>query len=327
MELGQVKVMFINKKGIDMKKILLLSLLFISVCVGIAQQPTITSFSPLNGKVGSLVTINGTNLLSSTNVLIGGVPAITIKSDGNSIVALIMPGSQTGLISVDNGGTISSSINSINIVSSTLPNRQQGDNLVNGSSGTGSVTNYSLALSADGNTAIVGSSAENFTQGAAWIFERIGNNWKLQGNKLVGTGGFNNSQQGYSVDISADGNTAVVGAVNDNGGIGAVWVFVRNSITWTQQGNKLVGTGGSTKANQGRSVSISANGNTILVGANNDNSSQGATWVFTRTGVSWSQQGSKLIGTGSSVNANQGSAVSISADGNTAIVGGRNDNN
>jgi hypothetical protein len=53
-----------------------------------------------------------------------------------------------------------------------------------------------------------------------------------------------------------------------------------------------------------------------------DNSNQGAAWIFTRSGDTWTQQGSKLVGTGAVGNASQGVAVSISADGNTAIVGG-----
>jgi hypothetical protein len=309
------------------KNKLLTSFFLIFFCWHVnAQNPTITTFTPVNARVGSLVTINGTNLSSSTNIVIGGVAAINIKANGNSVVALVMPGSQSGTIAVDNGGVAFNSTNAITIIASTLPNKQQRDNLVFGGL-SGRVNIFSLALSADGNTAVVGSKAENFTQGAAWIFVRSRNSWKMQGNRLVGTGGFNNSEQGSSVDISADGNTVVIGAANDNSGRGAAWVFVRNSITWTQQGNKLVGTSGSTNANQGSSVSISANGNTILIGGYNDNNGQGATWVFTRTGTLWSQQGNKLVGTGGSTNANQGKSVSISADGNTAIIGGPNDNN
>ena len=44
----------------------------------------------------------------------------------------------------------------------------------------------------------------------------------------------------------------------------------------------------------GRSVALSADGNTALIGADDADSQSGAAWVFTRTGSSWSQQGSKL---------------------------------
>jgi hypothetical protein len=60
---------------------------------------------------------------------------------------------------------------------------------------------------------------------------------------------------------------------------------------------KLVGTGVVGIAAQGDSVSLSADGNTAIVGGHVDDSG-GATWVFTRSGEVWSQQGPKLIGTG-----------------------------
>src|SRR5262245_22849771 len=61
-----------------------------------------------------------------------------------------------------------------------------------------------------------------------------------------------------------------------------------------QQGSKLVGTGaGPGSASQGSSVSVSADGNTALVGGDNDNNAAGAVWVFTRSGGVWTQQGSK----------------------------------
>ncbi len=54
----------------------------------------------------------------------------------------------------------------------------------------------------------------------------------------IGTGRF-----GYSVALSADGNTALIGGRYESSGAGAAWVFTRSGSTWTQQGGKLVGTG------------------------------------------------------------------------------------
>ncbi len=45
-----------------------------------------------------------------------------------------------------------------------------------------------------------------------------------QGGKLVGTGNTGAAQQGYSVSVSADGNTAIVGGYTDNSNQGAAWV-------------------------------------------------------------------------------------------------------
>jgi hypothetical protein len=44
---------------------------------------------------------------------------------------------------------------------------------------------------------------------------------------LVGTGAVGKASQGWSVALSSNGNTAVVGGLADNGFIGAAWVFVQ----------------------------------------------------------------------------------------------------
>src|SRR5450830_1918268 len=67
---------------------------------------------------------------------------------------------------------------------------------------------------------------------------------------------------------------------------------------FSQQGPKLVGTGAAGSARQGQSVSLSADGNTAIVGGFADNSFAGAAWVWTRSGAVWTQQGSKLVGSG-----------------------------
>lgn len=203
---------------------------------------------------------------------------------------------------------------------------QQGVKLV----GTGSIgaaqQGAVVALSADGNTAMVGGYADNSNEGAVWVFVRNGNSWAQQGSKLVGTGNVGAAYQGSSVSLSADGNTAAIGGRGDNSLQGAVWIFTRSGTTWTQQGSKLVGTGNTGAAWQGISTSLSADGNTLILGGYSDNTNQGALWVFTRSGTTWTQQGSKLVGTGNTGTARQGTAVALSSDGNTALSGGFNDN-
>jgi hypothetical protein len=184
-----------------------------------------------------------------------------------------------------------------------------------------------VALSADGNTTIVGVSLDSNGTGAAWVFTRSSGVWSQQGPKLVGSGAIGLAGQGGSIALSGDGNTAIVGGLNDNNGVGAAWVFTRSNGVWTQQG-KLVGSGvAGTVAGQGISVALSGDGNTAVVGGNRDNNGAGAVWVFTRSGGQWTQQGGKLVGTGAvGTQVNQGFAVGLSADGNLAIVGGPNDN-
>jgi hypothetical protein len=203
---------------------------------------------------------------------------------------------------------------------------QQGPKLVGSGALVPTAQGESVALSADGSTAIVGGYTDNSGTGAAWVYTRSGGVWTQQGSKLVGTGAVGNASQGVSVALSADGNTAIVGGYTDNSNAGAAWVYTRSGGVWTQQGSKLVGTGAVGNAEQGICVALSADGNTAIVGGLTDDSGTGAVWVYTRSGGAWAQQGSKLVGTGAVGNAEQGSHVALSADGNTAMLGGRGDN-
>jgi len=203
---------------------------------------------------------------------------------------------------------------------------QQGQKLVGARAVGPAGQGFSVALSANGNTAIAGGRMDNGFAGAAWIFTRSGDIWSQQGDKLFGSGSVGSGQQGTSVALSADGNTAIVGAPTDNGDAGAVWIYIRSGSVWSQQGAKLVGTGAIGTAFQGVSVALSADGNTAIVGGPDDNTFVGAAWVYTRSGGVWNQQGTKLVGSGGAAVSNQGNAVALSADGNTAIVGGNADN-
>jgi hypothetical protein len=203
---------------------------------------------------------------------------------------------------------------------------QQGTKLV----GTGAIGHAKqgggVALSADGNTAIVGGAADDGDKGAAWIYRRVGDIWVEQ-TKLIGSSAVGNAGQGIRVDLSADGNTAIIGGPNDNGQTGAAWVFVFTAGGWNQQA-KLVGTGASGPAQQGWSVSLSGDGNTALVGGPVDDDvlatgyGIGAAWVFTRSAGVWSQQGPKLVGTPNAPEISQGASVSLSGNGDVAIIGG-----
>jgi hypothetical protein len=183
---------------------------------------------------------------------------------------------------------------------------------------------WSVALSGDGNTALMGGPHDNNSAGAAWVFTRSGSTWTQQGIKLVGTGAVGpNVWQGWTVALSADGNTAMVGGPGDSNEYGAAWIFTRSGGFWTQQGNKLVPSDG-VGSPFFTGTALSADGNTAIAGGPGNNSNEGAAWVFTRSGGAWTQQ-AKLVGNGAMGAAEQ-SAGALSADGNTAILGGGADN-
>lgn len=185
----------------------------------------------------------------------------------------------------------------------------------------------SVALSADGNTALIGGYNDDLGSGAAWVFTRTGSTWTQQGPKLTpsdSTGPL--PVFGITVALSGDGHTALIGAPQDNAHVGAAWVFTRSADAWTQQGPKLTADDASENARFGTRVALSEDGDTALIGGDGDTSENGAAWIFTRSGATWSQQGPKLTPADNTGPAVFGWDVGLSADGNTAIVSGINDN-
>ena len=181
---------------------------------------------------------------------------------------------------------------------------------------------YSVAIS--GNTALVGAyqdvvGAQN-GQGSVYVFVRSGISWSQQA-QLTATGGLAGDQFGTSVSI--DGNTALVGApyddVSTNSDQGSVYVFVRSGTTWTQQA-QLIDIAGAGSDYFGKSVSLS--GDLALIGANGYDIDlkmmQGAAFIFTRSGTTWSQQAYLTADDGLAED-NFGRAVALSGD--TALIG------
>ncbi len=196
---------------------------------------------------------------------------------------------------------------------------QQGEAL-RGSGESAKVTGAGVALSADGNTALLGGPT-----GTAWVFTRSGSTWTQQGAVLAGSGAEAGSESGSSVALSAAGDTALIGGGAAGGGIGAAWIFTRSGATWTQQGAALTGGQESGRGEFGTATTLSADGDTALIGGPGDGGDLGAAWAFTRNGTEWSEQGEKLTGAGELSEAFFGCSVALSAGGETALVGGRDE--
>ena len=189
---------------------------------------------------------------------------------------------------------------------------------------------FSIALSGDGNTAVVGAFGHtvngNVYQGAAYVFTNSGGNWSQQA-ELSASDGAAGDWFGDSVALSGDGNTAVLGAsghaVNGNQIQGAAYVFTNSAGSWSQQ-QELTASDGEYEDEFGISVAMSSDGNTALVGAYahtvNGNRYQGAGYVFTNSAGSWSQQ-AELTASDGVYDDEFGISVALSSDGNTALVG------
>jgi hypothetical protein len=203
---------------------------------------------------------------------------------------------------------------------------QQGEKLTGGGEVGRGAFGHSVALSADGSTALIGGNRDKAEKGAAWVFVRAVSTWSQQGEKLTSASATANAHVGSSVALSADGNTALIGGELDSEGLGAAWAFVRTEGAWTHQGGKLTAADESGAGRFGGSVALSSAGNTALIGGQGDDSGSGAAWVFARAGSRWAQQGAKLAGAGASGAARLGAGVALSGEGDTALVGGPQDN-
>ena len=79
-----------------------------SASVTIAAPPTVTSFTPTSGPAGTVVTITGTGLTGTTQILFGGKQASLItNTSATSIKGTVPTGATTGTITVKNAvGTV-----------------------------------------------------------------------------------------------------------------------------------------------------------------------------------------------------------------------------
>jgi hypothetical protein len=186
-----------------------------------------------------------------------------------------------------------------------------------------------VVVSADGSTLAVGSLRSKGDQGSVTVFGRSGGKW-VQQEVLADANGAAKDWFGYSMAISKDGTTLAVGAVyaDVSGKVdqGNVLVYARSGSAWTLQ-ETLIGKAGAAGDVFGVSVALSADGNTVAVGAAGADvgnvSDQGSASVFVRSGAKWSMQ-QVLTVTGGETKANYGSSLSLSSDGDTLAVGGPN---
>jgi hypothetical protein len=186
----------------------------------------------------------------------------------------------------------------------------------------------SVALSADGATALVGGLGDNADVGAAWAFRRTGTTWAADGGKLTGGNASGAPQFGQAVALSGDGHTALVAGPFDNGNAGAVWTFTDTGGSWVQQGPKLTGPQPSgcqaTTPAFGTGVSLSGDGATALIGGAGDQSCKGGAWVYARSGDGWIQP--STLSPNDEVGLGQfGWSTALTPDAQHAVLGGWND--
>jgi hypothetical protein len=204
---------------------------------------------------------------------------------------------------------------------------------------------FGSSVSLSGDTLAVGAPGESdhsIASGGAYVFTRSGATWTQQARLTASNIGF---QDSFGISLSLSGDTLAVGAwLEDSSATGvdgsqannsaqdsgAVYVFTRSGGTWTQQAYlKASNTG----AGDNFGFSVSLSGDTLAVGAANENSSatgvdgnqadnsaqdSGAVYVFTRSGTTWAQRAYLKASNTGELNE---FGASVSVNGNTLAVG------
>ena len=182
----------------------------------------------------------------------------------------------------------------------------------------------SVSINEDGTIALIGAYADDDNgsdSGSAYIYKWNGSNWVET--KLTASDGDADNRFGFSVSISADGTTALIGAYGDadNGSYtGSAYIYKWNGSNWAE--TKLTASDGEGADNFSRSVSISGDGSTALIGAHGDDdngANSGAAYIYKWNGSNWAE--TKLTASDGAESDYFGQFASLSADGQTALIG------
>lgn len=178
---------------------------------------------------------------------------------------------------------------------------------------------FGYYVSISGDYAIVGAPYEDGTgsdKGAAYIFRRTGTNSWDTGTKITASDAADEDEFGNSVSISGD--YAIVGAAGkDNSGIqqGAAYIYHRTGTNTWDSGIKITAYDSANYDEFGFSVSIF--GYYAISGAIGKDigiSSEGAAYIFKRTGTNSWDEGIKITCTDAEPLDRFGNSVSISGD-------------
>ncbi len=185
-----------------------------------------------------------------------------------------------------------------------------------------------VSLSADGNRVAIGAKSNYGSDGSmeysgqVRVYQWSGDTWTQMGADIDGEAAYDNF--GLSVSMSADGNR--VAATSSEGGdlgFGHVRVFQWSGSSWVQLGADI---DGKSTTDRIQSVSISADGNRVALGAWGANGRRGQARIYEWSGESWTQLGDDIDG--EAAQDEFGFSVSISRDGSRLAVGGwKNDEN
>ena len=186
---------------------------------------------------------------------------------------------------------------------------------------------FGISVAVDGNTVLVGAHQYESGKGAAYVFTKPYTGWADSNEtaKFIASDAAANDEFGISVAL--DGDTAVIGAYHDDhtddgntiGNAGSAYVFTKVSGVWSQKA-KLIAVDGAVNDEFG--ISVAVNGDTVVVGARQNDTSSGAAYLFTEVSGVWKHVAKLTADDGA---ANDEFGISVAVDGDTIVVGAHQD--
>ena len=155
----------------------------------------------------------------------------------------------------------------------------------------GDESGYSVSLSADGFVVAIGARYNDGNGSYSWscAFVRVGRLFlEPFGSDIDGE--VSNDESGLSVSLSADGSVVAIGAPRNDGNgdnSGSVRIFQWDDSSWNQLGNDIDGEAEGDQS--GNSLSLSADGFVVAIGAPYNDDRTGHVRIFQWNGSSWSQ--------------------------------------
>ena len=187
----------------------------------------------------------------------------------------------------------------------------------------GDYSGYSVSLSSDGTTVAIGAYGNNGNGSGAGhvrVYAWNGSGWTKKGADIDGEAAGDGS--GASVSLSSDGTIVAIGAYGNDGNgadAGHVRVYEWSGGAWVQKGGDIDGEAAGDAS--GSSVSLSADGTIVAIGATGTGEDVGHVRVYEWSGGAWVQKGGDIDGEAAGDYSGSGDSVSLSSDGTIVAIG------
>ncbi len=199
---------------------------------------------------------------------------------------------------------------------------------------------FGISVAVDGDTILVGAHQDDDNgdqSGSAYIFTKFGGLWgnapdsgehRVETAKLTASDAAASDE--FGIAVAVDGDTAVIGARQDDTRNGSAYVFTKVSGVWSQKA-KLIASDGAANDEFGSSVAVNDDEDTIVVGAHlhdatigsNTATDSGAAYVFMKPSSGWADgtETAKLFASDAAAYDEFGISVAVDGDEDTVVVG------